>query len=376
MLYEHAYNMSIRLAGKMKKLYLTSALVREERGHLKNIGYDGWDEGERKEKYRQDVLPYWKKFGITPKRFWFEYYGSRDHIMDPRFIPADIYYNEILPYINDGQQRPGLTNKAYLEYLFSDVKQPETVILKIEGTYYDKDRNIIDEEKAAAFCLERSGRLFLKVTFGTSGGGGIWVISPSEMSAGDIRKVFDEAGASFIVQEEIIQHPAFDKLNTSSVSTIRVISLLLEDKVYIESATLRVGSPNTPYVKVYDGGFNTEILEGGKLHPRVYSDNGKWFDNGKSLFDDSFTVPSLDRIYDEVRRIHPRMGHFKCIGWDFAVDLNGDPIMIEQNVFPSLGCAQITRCKPIFNERTDWILEDYYIRRTWAENHRQDLILQ
>lgn len=150
----------------------------------------------------------------------------------------------------------------------------------------------------------------------------------------------------------------------------------MDDRVYIESAALRISPPDLPYVKIYSGGLSTEILEGGKLHPRVYSDNGAWYDDGNGLFDADFTIPSIDKIYDQVRRIHPRMGHFKCIGWDFAVDEGGDPVLIESNVFPSLGCTQITRCKPVFNEKTDWILEDYFQRRTWEKNHRQDILIQ
>lgn len=84
----------------------------------------------------------------------------------------------------------------------------------------------------------------------------------------------------------------------------------------------------------------------------------------------------MDRVYDEVKRIHPRIGHFRCIGWDFTIDVNGEPVMIEYNVFPMLGNPQLVRCKPVFNEQTDWILEDYYEHRTWANNHRQDILIQ
>lgn len=374
--YEQEYIEAIELAQKAKKAYLTKALEREDAEHLRSIDLGDWSMEERRGAYEQEVLPFWQKFGLAPKQFWFELYGSRDRRMDPRFLPADLYFTEILPYMNDGQQKPGLMNKAYLEYLFSDVKQPRTVLLRTGGIYCDEKRRIIDEDRALSMCLEQDARLFLKVSSGSSGGSGIFVIDPDQCKANDILEKFREAGANFIVQEGIRQHPDLSSLNPISVSTIRVLSLLMEDRVYIESAALRISAPDRPYVKVYDGGVSTEILNDGSLHPRVYSDNGKWFDEGKGLFDESFRVPSMDRIYEEVRRIHPRVGGFKCIGWDFAVDLNRDPVLIEYNVFPSLGCTQITRCKPVFNERTDWILEDYFQRRTWENNHRQDVLIQ
>ena len=376
MINESLYNSALSFARKTKKLYLSKAVEREELEVFNKIDLDGWSLKDREEAYRLDVLPYWKKFGIAPKRFWFEYYGSRDYIMDHGFIPADLFYTEILPYMNDGLQRMGLINKGYLEYLFCDVKQAKTVALKIDGSYCDEKRKLIREDDAIAICRERKGELFLKVSADTSSGKGITVFTPSDHSDEEIRQVLRGSGPSFIIQERIRQHPDLAKLNPTSVATIRVLSLLMDNKVYIESAGLRVSVSGASFVTRQDGGFYTEILEDGKMNQKVYSDIGKWFDNGKGIFDDSFRVPSIDRVYDEVRRIHPRVGHFRCIGWDFTIDENGDPVMFEYNVFPGLNIPQIARCRPVFNERTEWILEDYFSRRSWEENHRQDILIQ
>lgn len=376
MINESLYNSALAFARKTKRLYLSRALECEELKVFNNIDLDGWSLKDREDAYRQDVLPYWKKFGRTPKRFWFEYYGSRDYMMDPRFIPADLFYTEILPYMNDGLQRMGLINKGYLEYLFCDVKQAQTVALKIDGSYCDEKRKLISEDDAIAICRERKGELFLKVSADTSSGEGITLFTPSDCSEEDIRKILRGGGPSYIIQERIRQHPDLTKLNPTSVVTIRVFSLLMDNKVYIESAGLRVSVPGASFVTRQDGGFYTEILEDGRMNQKVYSDIGKWFDNGKGIFDDSFRVPSIDRVYDEVRRIHPRVGHFRCIGWDFTIDESGDPVLFEYNAFPGFNIPQITRCRPAFNDRTEWILEDYFSRRSWAENHRQDALIQ
>ena len=369
------YEEALRRAYEEKRLYLAEAVRDEERYTFEKIDLADWSMQERQEQYQDLVLPYWQKFGRSPERFWFEYYGSRDHKMDPRFIPADFLFTELYPYLNNGQMRPGLQDKCYFDYLFSDVKQPETVALKIEGTYYDEKRRIVSAEQAAGLCRQRGGELFLKVATGTSCSRGITVFTPSECTDEKIRGLFDAAGPDFIVQKRLRQHPALDALNPSSVSTIRVFSLLMDDQVYVESAGIRVSAPDLPFVSVHDGGFFTEILEGGKLHPKVYSDMGQWFDGGKGLFDDTFRIPSVDRLYDDIRRIHPRLGHFRCIGWDFAIDDDADPVLIEFNVFPAAGCSQMARCKPMFNDHTDRILEDYFIHRRWAENHRQDILI-
>ena len=373
--YEKQFNTAYQIAAEAKKNYLANALREESLSLLHQFNLDDWSVEQRTLTYAQDVLPYWEKFGLHPEQFWFELYGSRDHQMDPRFMPADLYYGDLLPYMNYGLQHHGLMNKGYLDYLFSDVKRPETVLLKIEGVYMDAKRNLIREDDAIGLCRERNGVLFLKRSTDSRSGKGIFLLTPGSCTDEEIRGVFEKAGASFIVQERIRQHPLIDRLNPSSVSTIRVLSLLLEDTVCIESAVLRVSSPDMPYVTVHDGGFYTEIQKDGRLYPKVFDNSGIWFDSGKGTFDDSFVMPSMDKVYAEVKRIHPRIAHFKCVGWDFAVDEHGDPILIEFNAFPGLDCSQVTCCRPIFGEQTDWILEDYFQHRTWEQNHRQDILI-
>ena len=373
--YENLYDTALRQARDTKRLYLTNALEQEASALLSNIGIKDWSAEDRRRSYEQEVLPYWKKFGLRPKKMWFELYGSREHKMDPRFMPADLYYNDIMPYLNNGLQHHGLMNKGYLDYLFSDVKRPETVALKTEGVYMDERRNIIREDDAIGLCMERGGVLFLKRSTGSKFGKGIFVFEPETRTESEIRGIFGEAGASFIVQRQIRQHPQVAKLNPSSVSTIRILSLFLDDEVTVESAVLRVSGPDMPYVTVHDGGFYAEILEDGRLYPKVYDNNGAWYDNGKGAFDSSFVMPSMDKVYDEVRRIHPRLAHFKCIGWDFAIDEQGEPVLIEFNVFPGIDCSQTACCRPIFGDKTDRILEDFYVHRTWEKNHRQDILI-
>ena len=375
MKYEAMSNEAHQGAVKTKKRYLANALEQEASDLLQKIGLDGWDAEARRLAYEQDVRPYWKQFGSAPKQMWFELYGSRDHRVDPRFIPADLYYTEILPYVNNGMQHHGLMNKGYLDYLFCDVKRPETVALKTEGVYMDAKRNIIREEDAIGLFRERDGKLFLKRSTGSKLGKGIFVFTPKSCTEAEIREIFAEAGPSFIVQERIRQHPVIQELSPSSVSTIRILSLLMDNEVTIESAVLRVSGPDMPYVTVHDGGFYAEIMEDGRLYPKVFDNNGAWFDHGKGTFDDSFVMPSMDSVYDEAKRIHPRIAHFKCVGWDFAVDEQGDPVLIEFNAFPGIDCSQTTCCKPIFGDKTDWILEDYYQHRTWEQNHRQDILI-
>ena len=87
-----------------------------------------------------------------------------------------------------------------------------------------------------------------------------------------------------------------------------------------------------------------------------------------------FTIPAMDKIRRQVEMIHPVMAHFKWIGWDWTVDDEGEPVLIEFNGSPGILSSQMSSCRPVFGEMTEWILEDYFIHRTWEKNQKQGII--
>ena len=65
-------------------------------------------------------------------------------------------------------------------------------------------------------------------------------------------------------------------------------------------------------------------------------------------------IPSYDRVLETIKKNHKYLPYFKIIGWDFAIDREGEPVLIEFNVSPEQN--QLT-CGPTFGKLTDQILE-------------------
>ncbi len=326
-----------------------------------------WDEAERDEEYRELVLPYWEKFGRKPDRFWFELAGSRDRKMDPRYIPSDLYYLELLPYINNQPFHYALEDKNYLDLRFPDVKQAATVCRRIAGEYYDAEMTLIDKEAAAGLVKEYEGSLFIKPALYTAFGNGIKEFIPAELSDEDIEDLFTSTGANFIVQKKIMQHASLASINPDSVCTIRVLSLFTEGKIYIPNMYLRVSTPGSSHVTP-GSEYNTEIRPDGSISQKVCFDEGGWLDNREEgIFEECLVIPGIERVLDEVRRIHPRVSHFKWIGWDYTIDEDGDPVLIELNASPG-DHAQRVCGRPLFGDMTDWVLEDYFKNRSMDDN--------
>ena len=371
-MYEDTYAEAFQTAKTAKRQYFKEILDRFNLDLLKTLDDGSWSRKDRDREYTDTVLPYWEKFGYTPEQFWFELNCSREQRMDPRFIPSDLYYNELLPYMNNLPFRYALQDKCSLDLRFPDVKQAETVCRRMAGVYYSPEMEVIDAGKAARLCLERKGNLFIKPSLYTAAGAGIQMFDPAESAEEDILKLFAETGTNFIVQEKIKQHGDIAVLNPDSVSTIRVVSLFIDGEVYVAHTMMRVGPPGQPHVAT-DGGYSVEILDDGRLYPRAYRDKGTWVcGSEEGLYDDSVVIPGIGRVHDTVRKLHPKLPYFKWIGWDFSVDEEGDPVMIEFNTSPGDDIQRVCG-SPLFGDMTDRILDDYFNSRGMEDDQLKDL---
>lgn len=314
--------------------------------------------------YKEIVLPYWKKYGYKPAKMWYQIFCDSDQKMDPRYIPDDLFYGELVPYFSNSQFRRFGEDKCYHDVWFPEVKRPETLCKNIAGVFYDKDMEVISAQEALRLCMQYRDEFLIKPSIDSGEGRLISFYTPGTFTQADLEKVFSEMGANFIAQAAVKQHPALARLNPSSLNTIRVVSFFFEGQVHILSCILRMGATNAKVDNVGAGGYACPILEGGQLNARGVNRKAEWREeNQNGIRFSDVVVPSFDRVLDTVRRCHKRMAHFKLIGWDFAVDAEGDPVMIEYNVCP--GANQVT-CGPTFGDLTEKVLDEYFLKRTLA----------
>lgn len=314
------------------------------------------------QEYEEIVLPYWKKYGYKPAKMWYQVFADKDGRVDPRYIPDDLYYGELVPYFSNSQFRRFGEDKCYHDVWFADVKRPATICKNIAGVYYNADMDIISEEAAAKLCAAFGEEFLIKPSIDSGEGRLITFFAPGEADEERVIKKFRDMGANFLAQAAVKQHSVLAQMNPTSVNTIRVVSFLFEGEVHILSSILRIGAEKAKVDNVGAGGFAVPILSGGQLSARGVNRNAEWREeNNFGVRFADVTVPSYDRVLDVIRAQHRRLAHFKLIGWDFSVDESGEPVFIEYNVCP--GANQVT-CGPTFGDLTDRVLEEYFIKRT------------
>lgn len=314
------------------------------------------------EEYKKIVLPYWKKYGYKPSKMWYQIFAEKNNKVDPRYIPDDLYYGELVPYFSNSQFRRFGEDKCYHNIWFADVKRPDTLCKNIAGVFYDADMNIIDFENAVAICMNYREQFLIKPSIDSGEGRLITFYVPEKFDIDDIRTTFRKMKANFVVQASVKQHDILSKMNPSSLNTVRIVSFLFEGKVHILSAILRIGAKDAKVDNIGAGGFAVPIQNNGQLNERGVNRKAEWrSENNYGIRFADVKIPNFEEIIKIIKREHYKLAHFKLIGWDFAIDVNANPVFIEYNVCP--GANQVT-CGPTFGELTDKVLEEYFIKRT------------
>lgn len=312
--------------------------------------------------YKEIVLPYWRKYGYRPKKLWYQIFSERDGVVDPRYIPDDLYYGELVPYFSNSQFRRACEDKCYHDVWFPELKQPETVIKNIAGVYYDREMRIISMDEAIDICMAYPQEFLLKPSVDSGEGRLITFFDPAEVTREALEKAFRAVDSNFLLQAAVKQHPVLAQMNPTSLNTIRVVSFLFEGEVHILSQILRMGAPEARVDNVGAGGFACPIHPDGRLYESGVNRQAEWkTENHNGIMFANVEIPYYNTIIEAIRQQHKRIAHFKLIGWDFSIDESGDPVFIEYNVCP--GSNQIT-CGPTFGDLTERVLEEYFIKRT------------
>lgn len=312
------------------------------------------------EEYRETIKNYWQQFGVDINTDYHKWYSSRNEIEDPRYIPEDIFYLDIVPAFNNLEFADGFADKSYYDLLFPEVNKPVTYVKNINGFYYDRNFNPLTEKKALEMCSE-SNKLIVKPTIDSGGGKGIQLVTGNSVEEikNNLQEAFTAASENFIVQDFIDQHPMTSALNSTSVNTIRVFSFLRNEGVAILGSHIRTGKAGAfqdHFGIIYGIDANGQLYDYGiKSHAgnKLYSDD-------LDMDIEQLHIPNFDKIIHTIKTEHSKLSHFRLVAWDFAINEDGEPLLVEFNIkAPGINNHQLID-GPLFGEYTDEVLNEVF----------------
>ena len=155
-------------------------------------------------------------------------------------------------------------------------------------------------------------------------------------------------------------------LNPSSCNSLRIHTFRNRQTQKIEflSSYVRIGKKGNVVDNAHSGGFCAPVYPGGLLKKAItvypyktykYTESGIYLEN--------YCIDNFQNMVDTVLKAHSSLPMFDLIGWDVAMDKNGNVIIIEFNPNPDVRMEQVIFGTTCLVNKQDEVLKQVYQKR-------------
>lgn len=278
---------------------------------------------------------------------------------DENYCPNTIFEPYILRALNLPVHVMALEHKAFLDIVFNGMKLPETVIKKINGTFFNRDKKIISFNEVFNIISEYE-ELCIKPTSFSAGGNGVKKIECINLSITELEKINKNYGDNFIIQKILKQSPKMSRLSLSSLNTFRVSTLFINGKCNVCTIIARIGRGNSFVDNGAQGNYIVGVDFDGKFRNIAYDINYNTHistDTGIKFCE--IQIEEIKKLVEQVETYHPKyLPNCGFCGWDFALDKNNEWNLIEVNLYaPGIEFEQICPGSSLFGKRTQEVID-------------------
>jgi len=311
----------------------------------------------------KEINEYYASYGINNiKTSWHKLCTHVSGEFHKEYIPEDLFYNFIEPNLNMYKMHPGLTDKNLLNRIFKGIKQPETIAKNLNGVYLNgNDDSLLEIDGVIKKCLGYS-KIVIKPSLDSGGGKNIVVVNlennTPDANYAEIEKLLISYDKNFSIQSFVKQHERMNLLNPSSLNTIRVVSLLIDNEVKVLICISRIGSTGGDVDNISKGGVACRIQPNGQLSKKGYLySTQSVLKTGSGTKLEGFEIPGFSKVNEMIQSLHKQIPYFKMISWDIAIDDKRDLVLVEYNVRSQeiLGVQLFNG--PLFGKYTNDVLE-------------------
>lgn len=311
---------------------------------------------------KTEIKQFWKPYKTLSAIdwMWFEFYNAiaDDVSLLKYYIPESIYYPYVDLHFTEARACSVLDDKNYYDLYFPNSPTPLSVVRKMNGRYFDSKYNPISENVAIE-TIRSEEHVIIKPSRNSLGGGGICFYDSDRHDIADLENILNSR-SDFLVQRIVKQHSILAKLHPYSVNTIRVLTLYWNEKVEVVSCVLRIGSGKARVDNAHSGGVVVGInLKDGSLKKTplsLYGERDKRELHG-------YVVPNLEYCLSIARKEAVKFcSYSKLLSWDFSIDENGNPVIIEVNMtYGGVDVHQLCN-GPVFGSFTKDILDKVFFK--------------
>lgn len=339
---------------------MTSFRKRSKITLLKDILKDPESKSVLKIAYENFILLLYHK--RLPKHYYSKFLFKKNITNIKDYYTENFLYYKLKPLFNEIAVRDVVENKLYFDFFYSqfNIRLPKILMYNhrkvfVKGRLSYEINNVSDFKKELAKIFEQNpsyNSIYVKRTYGSYGGDYVFRITREQLNSESdfIDHLYsDVIKAGFLFQETVSQHPGLNKLNASSLNTIRIDTFIdKEGNIDVISAYLRMSINNKHVDNISSGGCQVGInLQTGKLKKEGYSS----FSNvGVKVFTshpvtgvvfEDFEIPFFTEVKEMVVKVAGYMPGLRLVGWDVAISESG-PVLIEGNSDYAMGGNDIS----------------------------------
>lgn len=309
---------------------------------------------------------YKENYGKKVPHTWHRHFMAFTGQFDEKYMPELLYIPEFETYMN--------LNKSY-SFVFSDknilpyfancagVRIPETIISCTKGVFRNEQNRFIDKEEVLSILCD-IGKVFIKPSVDTGSGVNCFVINVSggtDLVSGEkIEDIIKRMGTDFVVQKLIKCHKSITDIYSGSVNTFRVISYLWNGEVRLLPAIMRIGRGGNFVDNAHAGGMFIAVDDDGTLHKTAFTEfkDEYEFHPDTNLCYEGYKIELFPKVLSTAKRMHEIIPQIGVVNWDFTIDEEGNPVLIEINIFGgSIWLSQMAHGKGAFGEHTGEVLQ-------------------
>lgn len=315
---------------------------------------------------KQQVQEVWK--GIRVDYRWFSFFNlfnEEGREWTPLYMPSNLYYSLVDMHYTDYKECRIIEDKNLNDLLFYDVKQPRTMARTTRGVLLDEVFHRIDPSELSK-KLTPDGNYIIKPSIESGGGKSIRVYKKD----GDMP--FDDfmgritSYKNCVVQEFASQHEQLASLHPQSLNTIRVMTFAHKGVTKAISTIIRMGAGGGNIDNASAGGIFVGVDDNGRLKNVAYNDYGDVFKVHPTTGEhfEEHHVPGFLELLQLAENLHNRFLNFtQLVSWDFAIDADGDPMLIEMNATHG-GISFHQMCNgPLFGDMTQEVISEVFNKR-------------
>ena len=316
----------------------------------------------------EEWLKKWNVFGQEPSIYGYKLYN---HYIknDSNIVPNEIARNYIEPILTPQEYQPFYNDKNSFGILFDKDWMPKTYLRSINRMLYDGNYESISTSDYPIESLFGNEDELIVKPAKDMGGKGISLFKRNNngnfvddrgnvLSFEYLDKTYK---TNYLVQEKFKQNQFMSQFNPTSVNTLRIAVYrdVNTGKLDILGAFLRIGGKgafvdnissggSSVPINIIDGALGKYACDKSRVKHNIYND----IDFAK----ENLIIPNWNKIKAFVFDVAKRMPHMKLFANDVAIDINGNPKLIEVNTTDFSYMFYQVSGTPVFGKYTDELI--------------------